>query len=87
MCLSWTVKTQHPYSISSYQFLDNNTTYAIMGDSITRNNIMRSTDGGVTWQNLQAHNIDWCGLYKIYFNKINNGFILGSTLSNSGVSF
>jgi len=73
--LSWTIKTQRPYSIQSYQYIDNDTAFAIMHDSITFNNIMKSTDGGINWNNIQIINFDY--LHKIYINKQGYGFIFG----------
>ena len=75
MCKTWSVITQRSYSITSYKFLNRDTIFAIMGDSITANNIMKSIDGGVTWQNIQSFNIR---LEKIDFNLSGNGFLLGS---------
>jgi photosystem II stability/assembly factor-like uncharacterized protein len=72
MFSSWIVKTQHPYSITSYQFLDYNLAYAIMGDSINANNLMKSIDGGVNWQNVQSFQI-W--LNKLYFINSSMGFL------------
>jgi photosystem II stability/assembly factor-like uncharacterized protein len=74
---SWTVKTQHPYAITSYQLKDQNTVYATMDSSITRNNIMKSLDGGVNWQVVQSFNISYLTLKKILFNSFNYGFIFG----------
>ena len=78
MFSSWTVKTQHPYSITSYQFLGNNTAYAIMADSITANNIMKSIDGGITWHNIQSFDIEYLSLSKIFINNLGTGFIIGN---------
>lgn len=49
LLLSWNIVTQHPYPINSYQYLDSNTVYAIMMDSLYLNNVMKSTDGGNSW--------------------------------------
>jgi len=72
MCSTWNVIMQSPYSIASYQFLDNNLAYAIMGDSISNNNIMKSIDGGISWQKVQTINFS---SYKIYFNPTGAGFV------------
>jgi photosystem II stability/assembly factor-like uncharacterized protein len=84
MLASWIIKTQHPYSITSYQYLDNDNAYAIMGDSITGNNIMKSVDGGINWNNLNplllppsgSYNV--FGLREIYFLNMTEGFLIGN---------
>jgi photosystem II stability/assembly factor-like uncharacterized protein len=73
MCSSWTIKTQSSYGIGSYQYIDSNTVYAIIGDSITANNIMKSLNSGITWQTVQSTPF-W--LTRIYFVNSFKGFIL-----------
>ena len=82
MCQTWEIVKQNPYPINTYQFLDKNTAYAIIGDCTTENNIMKTTDGGVTWQILQSLDINYFSLRNIiYFKKTGIGFILGNFLS------
>jgi photosystem II stability/assembly factor-like uncharacterized protein len=75
MLLSWTVKTQHPYSIKSYQYLDNSNVYAIMADSLSSNNIMKSADEGGNWQKVQTISFE---PLKIYFSSPDQGFVLSN---------
>jgi photosystem II stability/assembly factor-like uncharacterized protein len=82
---SWTIKTTHPYGINSYQFINNNLAYAIMADSITNKNIMKSIDGGVSWQNVQSFNF-FGDLTKIYFCQESVGFMYGNFLGGRGLS-
>jgi photosystem II stability/assembly factor-like uncharacterized protein len=73
MLASWTITSQYPYSITSYQYIDNNNAYAIMGDSIASANIMKSTDGGNSWLKIQSIHF-WSN--KVYFTVDRVGFIL-----------
>lgn len=75
---SWSVKTQQPYSITTYQYLDNNNAYAVMNDSIPSNNVMKSIDGGVSWQLFQKLNMNFVSPIKIYFYNSSDGFLLCS---------
>jgi len=72
---SWQIKTQSQFGIGSYHYIDSSIVYANIADSITYDNIMKSTDGGVNWYNLGSLQT---GINKLYFININDGFILGS---------
>jgi photosystem II stability/assembly factor-like uncharacterized protein len=78
LCVSWQLKAQSRYGINSYQYTDSNTVYAVLADSINYN-IMKSIDGGINWQTIPSFSIHNCGIDKIYFDKTNNGLIIGST--------
>jgi len=81
LCASWTIKIQHPYPITSYQFLDNSIIYAIMGDSIASYNIMLSIDSGLSWQRSQS--IPFF-TNKIYINVNGVGFVLSNYARRGG---
>jgi len=74
MLKTWTVITQTSTNISSYKFLDSATVYTAMSNGWNENSIKKSTDGGVTWQNIQSFSFL---LNKIYFNSSKVGFLLG----------
>ena len=78
MCLSWSVVLQTSDPITSFQFIDDKTVYAVISDSGAYNKIIGSNDGGVTWQNVQVINIDFLQLNKIYFNRSKTGFVIGN---------
>jgi len=79
MCSSWTEIIQSPYLIGPYQFLNRDTVYAIIGDSISSNIILKSIDGGANWQEFKsfAHYGPSFQLTNMFFNKIDVGFIIG----------
>ena len=72
-CKSWSVITEEN-NVNSYCFINHTTAYLTK-----HNSIMKSTDGGVNWQNI-FESFD-LSLGKIYFTELNFGFIL----SNAGL--
>jgi photosystem II stability/assembly factor-like uncharacterized protein len=80
MLLNWVLKTQSPYSIGAYKFINSNLAYAIMGDSITANNLMKSSDGGVNWQIVQSLALysRTISVNKIFLGNSGNGIMIGS---------
>jgi len=71
---TWSIKSQSSYWINSYRCLDGSTVYAAFSDGITQNNIKKSIDDGVTWQDVQSFQFP---VNKIYFNESGEGFLLG----------
>jgi len=76
---SWFIKTQFSNPIQSYYFLNCTTGFAIMGD-VLDNDILKSTDGGLSWEKKQTLG---GGRFKIYFNEADVGFVLVNVLDGS----
>ena len=70
---TWTIRTQSSYPIPSYAILDDETIFAVMDDSLATN-LMKSTDGGLTWEKKYVQS-SW-ELNQIYFNENNVGLML-----------
>jgi photosystem II stability/assembly factor-like uncharacterized protein len=71
---SWTVIYAHDYNIHSIYALDEKTVYAVMQDSLWTMQIMKSVDGGQTWEKKQDI---LAGIVNLYFSSEQVGFILG----------
>ena len=74
---SWNLVYQHPANckISSFFYLNDSNIYAHMRDSLWTMKLVKSTDGGSTWQ--ETHNNGWLSNQgKIYFLNENDGFIM-----------
>jgi photosystem II stability/assembly factor-like uncharacterized protein len=71
---SWTIVYESENSFNFYA-LDQDYIFASIEDSHGNLYIMRSTDGGYTWQKKQSI---WGGNGQIYFNTPRSGFILGN---------
>ena len=103
--LNWTVKAKCPFRIGSCQFINNDTIYIVIpplgsgrtvfGSDSLRNHIMKSTDGGTTWQDQNAKFYFYSQPYAfpamtlntIRFNKVNKGLTVGSLDYNSCVIY
>ena len=79
---TWTIRTQTTYPIHSYFALDDNTIFAVMEDS-TSTNVMKSSDGGLSWE--KKYVLNNLSFKNIYFNKNNVGFILCDGLEWGGM--
>ncbi|OGU46864.1 MAG: hypothetical protein A2000_10600 [Ignavibacteria bacterium GWB2_36_8] len=77
---TWSIKSQSSYWINSYRCLDGSTVYAAVSDGITQNNIKKSIDDGVTWQDVQSFQFP---VDKIYFNESGEGLLLGGFWGSS----
>jgi photosystem II stability/assembly factor-like uncharacterized protein len=91
MCATWNIITQVPAQnswsdpIKSCQFLSSTTAYAIMGDSLTEYNVMKSIDGGATWQNIKSlASYERFELKELYFKTNGIGFLLFSICIPAG---
>jgi photosystem II stability/assembly factor-like uncharacterized protein len=81
---TWTIKTQTTDRIRSYSILNAQSIFAVMDDSLLTK-VMKSTDGGESWEIKRGFRIRRGGRYgsvyidvlgKIYFKQDNVGFIL-----------
>jgi photosystem II stability/assembly factor-like uncharacterized protein len=70
---TWSIITQINYPIYSYIVLDNQIFFAVMNDS-TSDSILKSTDGGLTWEN-KKRIFGWS--YKIFSNNSDVAFLIG----------
>jgi photosystem II stability/assembly factor-like uncharacterized protein len=77
MCSSWTILIQSNNDIGGYYYIDTNIVYAAIGDSVTKNNIMKSTDGGLSWIKIQSFNVSYLSLKKIFISNSNYCLIIG----------
>jgi photosystem II stability/assembly factor-like uncharacterized protein len=78
---TWLKIYQDPslYAIRSFFCLDEMTIWAIINDSTYNSILIKSTDGGVTWNNAEANGWETNGWNdKIYFAKADIGFIVSS---------
>jgi photosystem II stability/assembly factor-like uncharacterized protein len=77
---TFTIKNQYGYPIGSFYCLNKNIIYAIMLDSLGNKNIMKSADGGSTWE----AKVGIYGRYdKIFMVNSDVGFLLGSRMRYS----
>ena len=79
ICKTWKMITSDSSSVLLYQFLDINTAYAVGINYAGRTNspdniIMKSSDGGVSWLNIQYFQGQFS---KIYFCNKNVGYLFG----------
>jgi photosystem II stability/assembly factor-like uncharacterized protein len=71
---SWTIRYVNQFSIKSCHVLDENTIFAVMLDTLLNNCLMKSSDGGYTWDNKQSV---WGQASGIYFVNHDTGFTVG----------
>ncbi len=76
---SWTVKMKRDYRIQSFYFLNPDTIYATISDPQNFQNLMYSTDGGMTWEKKRSL-YDWY-LNQIIVDKNNTGHILATKIN------
>jgi len=70
----WQVITKQSYWVSSYHFLDLSIVFAVKNDGSGASKIIKSSNGGITWQETQSFPFR---LDEIYYNTSDNGFLIG----------
>ena len=77
---SWSIIYQDTRSINSFYCLDDMTFFAIMTDNTWTSNLMKSIDGGITWEKKQTiWETQWVsGEIKIYFRNADVGLFVGA---------
>ena len=73
-CSSWSIKTESERKIEAFSYLSYDTAYAIFWDE--GRNLMKSTDAGITWEEVLFFNDK--SVSSIYFNGNNIGFATAS---------
>jgi photosystem II stability/assembly factor-like uncharacterized protein len=73
---SWRVKSNIANSVISLTFINSQTAFAVMSDSTSHHNILKSTDGGMTWDESFAGFL--FGSYNIYFRDEQVGVVFGA---------
>jgi photosystem II stability/assembly factor-like uncharacterized protein len=79
----WSVVAEFNYPINDYHFFNNVVVISIMSDSIGSNIIMKSKDGGLTWEKAGAIKLLKYISYEIIFRTENVGYIIGPININS----
>jgi photosystem II stability/assembly factor-like uncharacterized protein len=72
-CSSWTIKLKSDYPIKDYFCLNETTVFAIVEDSLSTY-IMKSLDGGDSWEKIEEF---FNEVLKIYFNTAKKGLLSG----------
>jgi photosystem II stability/assembly factor-like uncharacterized protein len=76
----WQVITQQSYWVYSYHFLDHSTAFAVKNDVVGTGKIIKSSNGGITWKEVQSFPFM---LDKIYCNTSGKEFLIGGIFGNS----
>jgi photosystem II stability/assembly factor-like uncharacterized protein len=77
---SWRVKYRSTNPIISLTFINSQTAFAVMSDSTSHHNILKSTNGGLTWE--MKFSISW-SMNIIYFCSPRVGFLIGGYANGS----